>query len=217
MHASDQRLAAYLVGDLDVEGGVAVDEHLLSCESCWQAVCAARLGRRAAERLREPAHRELADRIRLAIDLAPDPTPTRARRSRWLAFAASALALVAAVVTAVLLAPNQSTRHDPAVISALVHLAAQPTLAQSGSVSTQLGGQPVVLRQYPVEGGAVVVATSTHAFPTPSGVRAGQGPLMAWTITRDTVTVYCPHSRVLLAGPVPARTLVALAERLHFG
>jgi hypothetical protein len=34
---------------------------------------------------------------------------------------------------------------------------------------------------------------------------------MAWTITRNTVTVYCPHSTVLLAGPV----LAGLAERLH--
>ena len=45
----------------------------------------------------------------------------------------------------------------------------------------------------------------------------GAGPPVAWTITRDTVTVYCPRGRMLLAGPVPARTLVALAERLHFG
>ncbi|HKF31792.1 MAG TPA: zf-HC2 domain-containing protein [Jatrophihabitantaceae bacterium] len=217
MHATDQRMAAYLAGELDVAGALAVDEHLLSCETCWQAVCAARQGRRAAERLREPAPLELADRIGLAIDLAPDPAPMRARRGRWLALATATVALIAAVVTAALLVPNQSTRHDPAVISALVHVAAQPTLGESGSVSTELGGQPVVLRHYQVEGGAVVVATSTLAFPMPSGVHAGQGAPMAWTITRDTVTVYCPSGRVLLAGPVPARTLVALAERLHFG
>jgi anti-sigma factor RsiW len=217
MHASDQRLTAYLSGELDGEAALAVDEHLLGCETCWQAVCAARLGRRAAERLRDPAPPELADRIRLAIDLAPDAAPKRTRRGRWLAVGTATMALIAAVVTAALVAPRQSIRHDPPVISALVQVAANRAPAPSGSLSTELGGQAVVLRHYPVEGGMVVVATSTHAFPTPPGARGGQGALMAWTITRHTVTVYCPHSRVLLAGPVPAGTLVALAERLHLG
>jgi anti-sigma factor RsiW len=218
MHAADQRLAAYLAGDLDPDTARAVDEHLLDCEDCWQAVCAARLGRRAAEQLRQPTPATLADRVRLAVELATTGAAarrSRARRGRWLAVAAGTMALVAAVVTAALLPPRHSTRHDPPVITALVHLAADPTAGQTGAVDTDLAGQTVTLRHYPVEGGAVVVATSTREFPTPPGAQPRPGAAMAWTITRDTVTVYCPHNRVLLAGPVPASTLIALAQRLN--
>jgi len=213
MHASDRRLAAYLAGEIDRDTARAIDEHLLECESCWQAVCAARLGRRAAERLRQPAPAALADRIRLAIDASTDPKPRRFRR-RWAVLATAACALVAAV-TAALLVPGHATRHDPPVISALVRLAAQPASAQISPSSTRLGGQDVELRRYPVAGHTVVVASSTRAFPTPGDARPQSGAAMAWTITRDTITVYCPHSQVLLAGPVPTNALIALATRLH--
>jgi hypothetical protein len=125
--------------------------------------------------------------------------------------------LIAAVVTAALLTPNQSTRHDPAVVTALVDLAAPSAPGRTDPVSTRLGEQEVVLRRYLVEGGTVVVATSAHAFPTPVGAQPRPGTAMAWTISRDAVTVYCPHSRVLLAGPIPVGTLVALGEQLHLG
>src|SRR6266536_5893562 len=75
MHASDERLAAYLAGELDPDAARAVDEHLLACDRCWHTVSAAHLGRRAAERLRQPTPAGLADRIRLAIQLAPDTAP----------------------------------------------------------------------------------------------------------------------------------------------
>jgi anti-sigma factor RsiW len=213
MHASDQRLAAYLAGELDPDAARAIDEHLLECETCWQAVCAARLGRRAAERLRQPAPTGLADRIRLAIDVSTRPKPRRFRR-RWAVLATAACALVAAV-TAGLLVPGHATRHDPAVISALVRLAAQPAAPQISPSSVRLGGQDVELQRYPVAGNTVVVASSTRAFPTPGDARPQSGAAMAWTITRDTITVYCPRSQVLLAGPVPTDALIALATRLH--
>jgi Putative zinc-finger len=217
MHASDEQLAAFLAGELDAEAARAIDEHLLDCERCWQDVCAARLGRRAAERLRQPASATLADRIRLAVELAPSPGPrrSRARRGRWIAAAAGTVALVAAIVTAALLVPHHSTRRDPAMITALVQVAAQPGPADA--VDAELAGQDVVLRRYPVEGGTVLVATSTRAFPTPPGAQPRPGSSMAWTITRDAITMYCPRSHAILAGPVPAATLVVLGERLHLG
>ncbi len=221
MHASDERLAAFLAGELDPGAARAVDEHLLECERCWQSVCAARLGRRAAERLRQPTPASLADRIQLAIELAPNAAParrSRARRGRWTAMAAATAALVGAIVLAALLVPQHTARTDPPVISALVHLAAQPTPgppAEASPATTQLGGQAVVLRRYPVDGGTAVVATSAQAFPTPPGAQTQPGSSMAWTITRATVTVYCPRHTVLVAGPVPASTLAALAGRLH--
>jgi predicted anti-sigma-YlaC factor YlaD len=214
MHASDQRLAAYLAGELDPDTAHAIDQHLLDCESCWQAVCAARLGRRAAERLRQPAPTALADRIRLAIDVSTRPTPRHFRR-RWAALATAACALVAAAVTAALLVPGHATREDPPVISALVRLAAQPAPAQINPSSVRLGGQDVELQRYPVAGNTVLVATSTRAFPTPADARTPSDAAMAWTITRNTIIMYCPHSQVLLAGPVPTNALITLATRLH--
>jgi hypothetical protein len=145
--------------------------------------------------------------VRLAVSLAPTRAASRrsgARPGKWLAVAAATVALVAAVVTAALLVPRHSNAHDPPVITALVHLAADPTAEQTGAINTELAGQTVTLRHYPVEGGAVVVASSTREFPTPPGAQPRPAGAMAWTITRDTVTVYYPHTRVLLAGPVPA-------------
>jgi anti-sigma factor RsiW len=214
MHATDQRLAAYLAGELDPDAARAVDEHLLGCDRCWHTVSAAQLGRRAAERLRRPTPAGLADRIRLAIQLAPDTAPPQRRPGRRAVAAAGAAALVAAaVVLAVLFVPRHSPRTDSPVITALVHIAEQP--GDTDPAMTQLGGQPVELRRYPLDGTTALVATSTQAFPTPADAQIRSGGAMAWTITRATITVYCPHSQVLLAGPVPAATLAALATRLH--
>jgi anti-sigma factor RsiW len=214
MHASDQRLAAYLAGELDPDTARGIDEHLLECEICWQAICAARLGRRAAERLRQPAPTALADRIRLAIDVSTPQKPRRIRR-RWAVLATAACVIVAAAVSVALLVPGHATSHDPPVISALVRLAAQSAPPQINPSSARLGGQDVELQRYPVAGDTVLVATSPRGFPTPGDVRPQSGAVMAWTITRDTITVYCPHSQVLLAGPVPANALITLATRLH--
>jgi hypothetical protein len=217
MHSSDRQLAAFLAGELDPGAARSLDEHLLECEDCWHAVCAARLGRRAAARLSEPTPPALADRIRLAIELAPSTAPPKRRRrqrGRW-AVAAGTAALIAAAVLATFALPRQTPRRDPAVITALVHLAAQPAAARPGEVDTELAGQAVVLLHYPVEGGTALVATSTQAFPTPPGARLRPGAAMAWTIMRDTVTLYCPHSQVILAGSVPASALATLARRLH--
>jgi anti-sigma factor RsiW len=213
MHASDERLAAYLAGELDPDAARAIDEHLLACDRCWHAVSAAQLGRRAAERLRQPTPPTLADRIRLAVQLAPDAAPPNRRRGRWAVVAAGAAALVAALVLAALVVPRQTARNDPPVITALVQLAGQP--GDANPAMTQLGGQPVELRRYPLDGTTALVATSTQAFPTPADAQIRSGGAMAWTITRGPVTIYCPHSQVLLAGPVPAATLAALATRLH--
>jgi hypothetical protein len=212
MHASDERLAAYLAGELDPDAARAVDEHLLACDRCWHTVSAAQLGRRAAERLRRPTPAGLADRIRLAIQLAPDTAPPKRRRGRWAVVAAAAAAFIALVLGA-LLVPQHATRNDPPVITALVQFVEQS--GAPGPVMTRLGGQPVELRRYPLDGTTALVATSTQTFPTPTDARIRSGSAMAWTITRGPVTVYCPHSQVILAGPVPAATLAALATRLH--
>jgi hypothetical protein len=57
----------------------------------------------------------LADRARLAVEIAPATAPRRpsAPRSRWLTAAATTVPLIATVVTRSVLAPNHSTRQDP--------------------------------------------------------------------------------------------------------
>src|ERR671930_1421849 len=66
-------LVAFLAGDLEPTTARAVDEHLLSCDQCWLAAREDRAGRALAGLLREPTDPGLADRIRLAVDLAPVP------------------------------------------------------------------------------------------------------------------------------------------------
>jgi hypothetical protein len=38
---------------------------------------------------------------------------------------------------------------------------------------------------------------------------------MPWTITRGTITLYCPRADVLLAGPEALAELAAVADALH--
>jgi hypothetical protein len=218
MHTSDQRLAAFLAGELDPDAARAVDEHLLTCEDCWHNVGAARLGRRAAEQLRQPAPPDLADRIRLAVELAPTPAhPKRSphRRGRWAVVASSAAALIAAILLAVLAVPSHPRQHDPAVITALVRLAAQPAPASPSTAQANVAGQTIQLRYYPIAGHTAIIATSNETFPMPRDSRAPPGSAMAWTATRAPITLDCPHARVILAGPVPAGALTTLAQRLH--
>jgi hypothetical protein len=59
-----------LAGELSSDERTEMDAHLLSCSSCWQAVQEDRAGRLALEQLRQPAPPGLADRVRLAVELA---------------------------------------------------------------------------------------------------------------------------------------------------
>jgi hypothetical protein len=81
MDGHDRLLAAFLAGDLDPAGARRWDEHLMECERCWRAVREDRVGRQAAQMLRQPAPPELADRVAFAVEMAAAARP--AARRRW--------------------------------------------------------------------------------------------------------------------------------------
>ncbi len=70
MTCSEERVVAFLGGELDAEEAAELDDHLLACEECWMAVREDRAGRRLVERLLEPLPAGLADRVSLSIELA---------------------------------------------------------------------------------------------------------------------------------------------------
>ncbi len=75
MTCSEELVAALLAGELEPEERSALDTHLLGCAACWQAVQEDRAGRLAVEQLRDPAPPGLADRVRLAVELAGASSP----------------------------------------------------------------------------------------------------------------------------------------------
>ena len=70
----EERVIAFLAGELAPEEERRFDQHLLECEECWQAVKADRAARLALEQLRQPAPAGLESRVALAIALAAQET-----------------------------------------------------------------------------------------------------------------------------------------------
>ena len=70
MTCDEDRILAFLHGELSDADEQAFDDHLLTCESCWWAVREDRVGRLAIERLQAPAPHGLADRVAFSVDLA---------------------------------------------------------------------------------------------------------------------------------------------------
>lgn len=78
-HRPELNAALYLAGELGRRARRWFERHLLECEDCWREVALARLGRRAAEELREMAPAGLRDDVRAVVSASP------ARRRRFLA------------------------------------------------------------------------------------------------------------------------------------
>jgi anti-sigma factor RsiW len=219
----ERMLIAFLAGDLDEESSSRWDEHLLGCERCWRAVREDRLGKAAAARLRESAPPELAERVRFAVELAGHPSR---RPLRWV-FAGGGL-LAAALVTVIAVVLSTSTQPaDPPTIAAVVRIA-QDMPAPAATHSTAPGtpvlvgppveviaaGAHVRLWYYQIGGVPAVVALSDQPFPMPSEAAPLSTGGMPWTATRGRVALYCPQSNVVIAAPVAASELPALASRL---
>jgi len=225
MDRHERRLVAFLAGDLDQDAAREWDEHLLECERCWSAVRADRLGRAAAARLRESAPAGLADRIRLAVELA---APQRCGRRGRTVLAAATLVAAVALAALVLLLPSprvgepptiaavlQSAQRLPAAGSAPVGGAATSGPVLVGEPTTLAAGDThVVLSYYRVGDRQVLLARSDRDFPTPDGARPVPGDAMTWAATRGRLTLYCPDPRVIVVAAVPATELPSLASRL---
>src|SRR5216683_605149 len=209
MDGHDRRLAAFMAGDLGAADALRWDEHLLECERCWRAVREDRAGRQAAELLRQPAPAGLDDRVRLAVELAAAGAtsgrqPRRAVRLRWSRLAAAGvLTLGLVVAVAVLLLPG-GRAGMPAPVAAVARYA---ELLPLPPVQPEPGpGRPVA----PVE------AVSGRPFPMPSGAQGASAGGMAWSARLGILGLYCINGKTseLVAAPVPAAELAALAARL---
>jgi hypothetical protein len=79
-----------------------------------------------------------------------------------------------------------------------------------------VGGQRIVLRTWRLGGTEAVVAVSGHPFAMPARARGVSGRGMAWSARLGRVGLYCLNGRTseLVAAPVPAAELAALAARL---
>jgi hypothetical protein len=151
------------------------------------------------------------------------------RQLRWrLAGGAVAAGLVATLLVA-LLPGGRQAGSVPAAVAAVARYA-QVIPPPSGEqhprraapvqvgrpVTVVVGGQRIVLRTWRLGGTEAVVAVSAHPFPMPARARGVSGRGMAWSVRLGRLGLYCLNGRTseLIAAPVPAGELAALAARL---
>jgi hypothetical protein len=206
-----------------------------------------RAGRQAAELLRQPAPRGLADRVAFAVEVAAAPRTGAQRQSRplarsrrrgrhrrrlhWrLAGAATLAAGVAVTLMMTLLPGGNQVGSMPAAVAAVARYAQAISPPgrdqhQTGGaapvevgrpVAVTAGGQRIVLRTWRLGGTEAVVAVSDRPFPMPAQARGMAGGGMAWSARLGRLGLYCRNGRTseLVAAPVPAAELAALAARL---
>jgi hypothetical protein len=154
----------------------------------------------------------------------------RDRRLRWGLAGAGAIAVgLVATVTVVLLPGGRQAGTLPAAVSAVARYARaipapagdqhpQPAapVEVGHPVTVTTGGQQIVLRIWRMGGTEAVVAVSGRPFPMPPGARGVSGLGMAWSVRQGRLGLYCVNGRTseLVAAPVPAAELAALAARL---
>jgi len=224
MDSHHRLLAAFLAGELNPAEARRWDQHLLECEQCWRAVREDRAGRQAAQALRQPAPPGLADRVAFAVEVAASARPSGRRltvRLRWLLAGAGSLAVgVVATLAIVLLPGGRSAESMPAAVAAVAPYP-QPgwraaPVEVGRPVMVTAGGQRIVLRTWRLGGTEAVVAVSGQSFPMPASAVGAAGGGMAWSAQLGRLGLYCINGRTseLVAAPVPAAELAALAARL---
>ena len=243
----DRLLTTFLAGELDPAEARRWDEHLLECEACWRAVREDRAGHQAAQLLRQPTPRGLADRVAFAVEVAaaartgarrqsrPSARSRRrgrhSRRLRWRLAGAATLAVGVAVTLVMTLLPGgHQIGSMPAAVAAVARYAqaiSPPGRDQHPSggaapvevgrpVTVTAGGQRIVLRTWRLGGTEAVVAVSDRPFPAPAQAQGMAGGGMAWSARLGRLGLYCRNGQTseLVAAPVPAAELAALAARL---
>jgi anti-sigma factor RsiW len=151
------------------------------------------------------------------------------RRVRWrLAGAGMLAAGVAVTLTMMLLPGGHQAGRVPAAVMAVARYAQaippptaehhpQGAAVEVGRpVTVTAGGQRIVLRTWRLAGTEAVVAVSGHPFPMPARAQGISGRGMAWSARLGRLDLYCLNGRTseLVAAPVPAAELAALAARL---
>jgi anti-sigma factor RsiW len=171
---------------------------------------------------------------------APRPARPPARSSRWarsggwlrwprLAGAGAVAVAVLVTLVVVLLPGGPQARSVPPAVAVVADYAqvipppsgdqhAEPAApVQVGRpVTVTAGGQRIVLRTWRLGGTEAVVAVSDRPFPMPDRARGASGRGMAWSARLGRLGLYCLNGRTseLVAAPVPAAELAALAYRL---
>ena len=225
MSCPEDRVIAFLAGELSETEERRFDEHLLSCEACWRTVQADRAARLALEKLRQPAPAGLKDRVELAVALAadePGPGHRVARPHRLLVAAACALVAVGAGTFGWLATQRQAA--DPpqvAAVAAMITQGSSPPEALRAGERMVVAGQPLVVRAYEVEGGETIVATSVRPFPVPPSSHWLSGSSSrAWMATKGRLSMYGVNrpggeQSMFLVAAMPMAELPQVAARLH--
>lgn len=243
MTCSEVQLVAFLAGELSTEEARRFDEHLLACEECWRSVQDDRAARLALVRLREQAPVQLADRIALLIEMAPDPLAASGRAAgarrwgrrsvrrvelshanrsrRWVSAAVGAVGAVGLAVGLVL--ATGSSPQMPAQVAAVAAIAGPMS---SGSVAPserriRVDGETMRLQFFLVDHVVVTVATARAPFPmvAPSELESGSTS-RSWLATMGDMGAFCMNrgrsgESMLVLAKMPAAELPAVAVRLH--
>ncbi|MGB9113439.1 MAG: zf-HC2 domain-containing protein [Acidimicrobiales bacterium] len=239
MTCSEDRLVAFLAGELSAGEAREFDEHLLGCEACWRSVQDDRVARLALARLREPAPDGLSDRIALLVDMSPDrpaeasrfgeaPSwkrarggPSKALRRRLLPaaigpVAASGLAIGLVVATG-------SSPGMPAQVAAVAAVAEPMSSASTAPDQRRMtvDGETMRVRFFVVDHVVVTVATARSPFPMVSSSDLEKGSTSrSWLATVGDLGAFCMNrggrgESMLVVAKMPAAELPALAVRLH--
>jgi anti-sigma factor RsiW len=157
------------------------------------------------------------------------------RRLHWrLAGAGMIAAGVAVTLMVVLLPSGHQIGSVPAAVAAVARYArAIPSLGRDQHqtrgrgvpvevgrpVTVTAGGQQIVVRTWRLGSTEAVVAVSGRPFPMPARAQGIAGGGMAWSARLGRLGLYCRNGRTseLVAAPVPAAELAALAARLPLG
>ncbi len=239
MTCPEERVIAFLAGELLPAEERRFDDHLLGCEQCWQAVKADRAARLALEQLRQPAPAGLQSRVIMAVALASQeslqPVPAGPHRKAaslrpWASAHARRPRLVAAACLLVLLAAgggwvasSGGPAPDPAQVAAVVAMmtpGSPPTSALRAGEHFVIGGQHLMVRAYRLEGTEEIVATSASPFPVPpsSHMLAGSSS-QAWMATKGRLSMYGVNRQgggqsMFLVAAMPMAEMPQMAARL---
>ncbi len=205
--------AAYVAGELNGAPHTAFEQHLLTCQECWEEVEAGRRGRELVECARESAPSHL--RARVMADLSVTARPPRIRKFALAVAAACVAALVGLVSFAVrtaspvpvdaAIAGFQSER----LPGARIPTTQAPDLSKIGLGETAagagyLGGVPVTAYAYrdPM-GRRLLLYVGQRPFATPRQAEhySKGDPDSSWITREDGVSVLCsrdPHVTLLV-------------------
>jgi hypothetical protein len=236
----EERVVAFLAGDLPEDEERFFDEHLLGCEGCWHIVQVDRGARLALDKLREPAPAGLEDRVTMSIGLASRDSvpPHRVHRARaahrmrmalrrpqvGLMAAACVLLVAAGGTMGWVVAQHQPQPADPpqvAAVASMMSPGSPPTKALRAGEHVVVAGQPFVVRAYETEGTETIVATSARPFPVPRSSHLLSGSSSkAWMATKGKLAMYGVNraggeQSMFLVSAMPMAELPGVAAHLH--